>query len=106
MGAYGSPGGARSPRTRRRIPVSLRFGQPGGPAMPLRSIPTLLLAAGALLAGCGRHGRGPVLILSGSAVGAEGEVLARQVGRFRAANPGLPVEVQSAPDDATERHQL
>ena len=47
-----------------------------------------------------------MLRISGSAVGVEGEVLTRQVGRFMAANPGVQVETQRTPDDATQRHQL
>lgn len=48
----------------------------------------------------------PTLTVSGSAVGAEGEVLSRQIRRFMAENPGLRVTVQRTPDDATQRHQL
>jgi ABC-type glycerol-3-phosphate transport system substrate-binding protein len=60
-----------------------------------------------LLTGCGpREPSTPTLAVSGSALGAEGEVLARQVHRFEAAHPGLRVSLQSAPDDATQRHQL
>jgi multiple sugar transport system substrate-binding protein len=71
----------------------------------------LLLAAAltalVLLAACGpREPAGTVLIFSGSAVGAEGEVLARQVARFEAGNPGVRVTIRQAPDDATQRHQL
>lgn len=47
-----------------------------------------------------------VLRISGSAVGAEGEILARQISRFQRASPGLRVEVQHTPDDASQRHQL
>lgn len=47
-----------------------------------------------------------MLRISGSAVGAEGEVLTRQVDRFMAANSGVRVEIQRTPDDATQRHQL
>ena len=67
---------------------------------------SLLLAS--LLAGCG-GGEGsdlPTLTLSGSAVGAEGEILARHVADFLEENPGLRVTVQQTPDDATQRHQL
>lgn len=46
------------------------------------------------------------LTFSGSAVGAEGEVLTRQIQRFEAAHPGLEVDIQRTPDDATQRHQL
>ena len=60
-----------------------------------------------LLAGCGESEPAtPTLTVSGSALGAEGEVLTRQVRRFMAENPGLKVVLQSAPDDATQRHQL
>lgn len=59
-----------------------------------------------LLSACAGEEPGRVLRISGSAVGAEGEVLTRQVDRFMAANPGVRVEVQRTPDDATQRHQL
>src|SRR5690242_12570933 len=47
-----------------------------------------------------------VVTFAGSALGAEGQVLARQVGRFELANPGIHVRIQHTPDDATQRHQL
>jgi multiple sugar transport system substrate-binding protein len=61
-----------------------------------------------LLLGCGGGGEEEraALVVSGSAVGAEGEILARHVQAFMAANPGIPVVVQSTPDDANQRHQL
>jgi multiple sugar transport system substrate-binding protein len=56
---------------------------------------------------CGGMGEEIALLkISGSAVGAEGEILKRQIARFQAESPGLRVEIQSAPDDATQRHQL
>jgi multiple sugar transport system substrate-binding protein len=61
-----------------------------------------------VLLGCGR-GRaepGTVITFSGSALGAEGAVLARHITRFMQANPGIRVKVQPTPDDATQRHQL
>ncbi|HYG61705.1 MAG TPA: ABC transporter substrate-binding protein [Thermoanaerobaculia bacterium] len=66
------------------------------------------LALLALLLGCGGEGgeERAALVISGSAVGAEGEILARHVRSFREANPGIPVVVQSTPDDANQRHQL
>jgi multiple sugar transport system substrate-binding protein len=66
----------------------------------------LLVAAAALwtAAACGTPA--DVLTISGSALGAEGIVLRRQVERFAAAHPGLPVEIQSTPDAADQRHQL
>jgi len=47
-----------------------------------------------------------VITFAGSALGAEGEVLAREVTRFERANPAIHVHVQHTPDDATQRHQL
>jgi multiple sugar transport system substrate-binding protein len=47
-----------------------------------------------------------VLTFSGSALGAEGAVLSRQVARYMLLNPDTRVLVQRTPDDATQRHQL
>jgi len=47
-----------------------------------------------------------VVTFSGSALGAEGELLARHIARFEQANPGIHVRVQHTPDDASQRHQL
>ena len=47
-----------------------------------------------------------MLEISGSSVGTEGEILARQLERFMRANPGVRVRIQETPDDATQRHQL
>lgn len=66
-----------------------------------------LAALGLLAIACqGDRGRDGALTLSGSAVGSEGQVLTRQIDRFMAANPGVRVEIQRTPDDATQRHQL
>jgi multiple sugar transport system substrate-binding protein len=76
-------------------------------SLNLKVLALAFLLAG-LLAGCG-DGEGsdvPTLTISGSAVGAEGEILARHVERFMAESPGLQVTVQQTPDDATQRHQL
>jgi multiple sugar transport system substrate-binding protein len=59
-----------------------------------------------LAAGCAGGEPEPTLTVSGSALGAEGEVLARQIGRFAAREPGVRIEIQRTPDDATQRHQL
>lgn len=64
-----------------------------------------LLALAFLLA-CGPAEEGTVLRISGSAVGAEGEILARQIARFQKEHRDLRVEIQRTPDDATQRHQL
>jgi len=47
-----------------------------------------------------------VVTFSGSALGAEGELLARHIARFEQANPGIHVRIQHTPDDASQRHQL
>ncbi len=67
-------------------------------------LPALLLAA----AGCGSEEATGEVVLTfpGSAVGAEAEVLARQLERFTEENPGIRVEQRRTPDAADQRHQL
>jgi multiple sugar transport system substrate-binding protein len=65
------------------------------------------LAAVVVLAACGAGKEtGTVLTFSGSALGAEGTLVARQLERFMELNPGVRVELQRTPDDANQRHQL
>ena len=47
-----------------------------------------------------------VLTFSGSALGAEGTLVAKQLKRFMQLNPDIRVELQRTPDDASQRHQL
>ncbi|HEX9128170.1 MAG TPA: ABC transporter substrate-binding protein [Gemmatimonadaceae bacterium] len=47
-----------------------------------------------------------VLTFSGSALGAEGTLVQKQLTRFMALNPAIRVELQRTPDDASQRHQL
>jgi multiple sugar transport system substrate-binding protein len=47
-----------------------------------------------------------VLTFSGSALGAEGTLVAKQLKQFMVLNPGIRVELQRTPDDASQRHQL
>lgn len=66
-------------------------------------------AAMLLLVACGGRSpkeKGTVLKFSGSALGAEGTLVARQLARFARLNPDVRVELQRTPDDATQRHQL
>lgn len=56
-------------------------------------------------AACGRDAE-PVLRFSASGLGAEADVVRRQLARFAAAHPGLRVELQVTPDTADQRHQL
>jgi multiple sugar transport system substrate-binding protein len=68
----------------------------------------LALAALVVAGGCGTVARDArtVVTISGSTVGSEGALLARQVARFMRLHPQIVVRVQRTPDDATQRHQL
>src|SRR5690606_3715633 len=46
------------------------------------------------------------LRIAGTAVGAEGAALARQIEQFEALHPEIDVELVSTPDAADQRHQL
>jgi multiple sugar transport system substrate-binding protein len=64
-------------------------------------------ASGIPLTACGGGGpEGVVLTFPGSTVGAEGEVLRRQLERFMAEHPGITVIQRPTPDAADQRHQL
>ncbi len=76
-----------------------------------RPVAASLAAAAALIvlaSACGGNGKsgGTVLTFSGSAVGAEGTLVARQLARFMRLHPDIEVRLQRTPDDATQRHQL
>jgi ABC-type glycerol-3-phosphate transport system substrate-binding protein len=64
--------------------------------------------AGLLVAACaGQSDRGPIIVtFPGSSLGAEAEVLVRQLSRFNAQHPGIRVERRDTPDAADQRHQL
>jgi multiple sugar transport system substrate-binding protein len=70
--------------------------------------PALALLACASIAACssGSNKHETVLTFSGSALGAEGTLVAKQLKRFMQLNPGIRVELQRTPDDASQRHQL
>ncbi len=61
-----------------------------------------------LTAGCTgpKKRSGTTLKFSGSALGAEGTLVARQLEQFMRLHPDIHVELQRTPDDATQRHQL
>lgn len=61
------------------------------------------LAALSVLAACGS--RPDTLTFSGSVLGAEGEIVRRQIARFEAER-GISVEIRPTPDAADQRHQL
>jgi len=67
---------------------------------------TLILAGAGLPAGCAPQPSVRALTFSGSVVGREGEVMRRQLDRFRSANPSIRVELRATPDAADARHQL
>lgn len=66
------------------------------------------VVACALAVGCGGDEAGgrTVIRYAGTAVGAEGAVLARQVARFAELHPDVAVEIVATPDAADQRHQL
>jgi len=78
------------------------------PLSLVRSTSHALLCAAWLLTGCGRasNPNETVLTFSGSALGAEGTLVQKQLKRFMQLNPGIRVELQRTPDDANQRHQL
>ena len=74
----------------------------------VRWSPHAFFCAAWLLAGCARasNPNETVLTFSGSALGAEGTLVQKQLQRFMQLNPGIRVELQRTPDDASQRHQL
>jgi len=67
------------------------------------------LASALILSACGgaSTSSGPAVITFPiSALGAEGQVLVRQLSRFMAANPGIKVVQRVTPDAADQKHQL
>ena len=63
-------------------------------------------AAVALAAGGCARAEPHVLTFSGSLVGREGDVIRRQLDRFREANPSIDIALRATPDEANLRHQL
>ena len=72
---------------------------------PVRALALAFIAIATACASPKRDGR-TTITFSGSALGAEGELLRRQIARFEAANPDVAVRIRRTPDDATQRHQL
>jgi multiple sugar transport system substrate-binding protein len=69
--------------------------------------PVAAFALAWLVLACGSgHDKEVVIRFPGSAVGTEGELLARQLERFMAEHPGIRVERQATPDASDQRHQL
>jgi multiple sugar transport system substrate-binding protein len=70
--------------------------------------PLLLFSAVFPGACTGTHSKSnqTVLAFSGSALGAEGTLVAKQLQRFMLLHPAIRVELQRTPDDANQRHQL
>ena len=73
------------------------------------AVPKLAAAIGlaCLVLACGSGHRDEIVIsFPGSAVGAEGELLTRQLERFALEHPGIRVERRATPDASDQRHQL
>ena len=68
----------------------------------------LLAFVGVTLLACARPTKKheTVLTFSGSALGAEGTLVAKQLQKFMRLHPDIRVELQRTPDDASQRHQL
>ena len=67
------------------------------------------IASALVLSACGgpsTSGGPAVITFTISALGAEGQVLVRQLSRFMAANPGIKVVQRVTPDAADQKHQL
>jgi multiple sugar transport system substrate-binding protein len=71
---------------------------------PARVMMLVTACSMTLLAAC--TSRADVLTFSGSALGSEGAVVRRQLERFAASHPALPVQIRVTPDAADQRHQL
>ncbi|MFN2432578.1 MAG: ABC transporter substrate-binding protein [Gemmatimonadota bacterium] len=66
-----------------------------------------LLIAGPSLPACSPSASDrPVVTFPASSLGAEAELLRRQIARFTSEHPSIEVVFQITPDDATQRHQL
>jgi ABC-type glycerol-3-phosphate transport system substrate-binding protein len=70
--------------------------------------PVTVALAALLLGSCaGQSDRGPIIVtFPGSSLGAEAEVLNRQITRFNAEHPNIRVIRRDTPDAADQRHQL
>src|SRR5690606_8019646 len=87
-------------------PFGVRFGRAASRPMPHPILVVVLCLVLAVL-GCSPNGAGPGRVtVSGSSSGAEADVLATQLARFRKLHPGIEVVVIPAPETADERHQL
>jgi multiple sugar transport system substrate-binding protein len=75
-------------------------------ARPTRRSSFILIVL--LVAACaGQSDHGPVIVtFPGSSLGAEAEVLSRQIARFNTEHPGIRVVRRDTPDAADQRHQL
>jgi multiple sugar transport system substrate-binding protein len=72
----------------------------------MRPVALLAFSMLACCTACDRPHDLRLLTFSGSAVGAEADVVRRQLARFEAAHPSLRVELRVTPDAADQRHQL
>lgn len=86
--------------------MSQSLSLPGGWSLALGRVTFLVLLI-LLSFSCAREQEDfTVITFPGSALGAEAEVLRRQLVRFMAENPGIRVVQRETPDAADQRHQL
>jgi multiple sugar transport system substrate-binding protein len=88
-----------------RIMAGVGSAMMAGPMTIRRSSISIAVTVACLLSACAGQSA-PVLTISGSVLGREGDVLRMQLDRFRARHPELSVEVRVTPDAADLRHQL
>ena len=74
----------------------------------MKPVRIVVILGAALVAACAPASKKgeTVLTFSGSALGAEGTLVQKQLKQFMQLNPGIRVELQRTPDDANQRHQL
>lgn len=75
------------------------------PLLAAVAMSVVLSACGSGTPGIAENGK-TVLTFSGSALGAEGTLVARQLEQFMQLHPDIAVKLQRTPDDASQRHQL
>jgi len=93
----------------RQDPASteLKQGAVGFAACSWTAFIPALVVTGLLAACAGKSNKHETVVtFSGSALGAEGTLVARQLKKFMLLHPEIRVELQRTPDDASQRHQL
>jgi multiple sugar transport system substrate-binding protein len=98
------------PATERNLRGHIAFGRiiasVGGYSTRVAGLLILNVFATVFAAACSEHDARSRLTFSGSAVGAEADVVKQQLARFAELHPVAAVELRVTPDAADQRHQL